>query len=49
MAGETSKNSATVPKKAAQPRKAVANSPDHVSASKRIEKKIADLGERLLR
>lgn len=60
MAGKTSKKSAKVAKKAAakrvaakaaKPRKAVAKSSDHMSASKRIDKKIADLsdwrGERL--
>jgi hypothetical protein len=60
MAGKTSKKSAKVAKKAAakrvaanaaKPRKAVATSSDHMSASKRIDKKIADLsdwrGERL--
>ena len=31
--------------KAAKPRKAVATSSDHMSASKRIDKKIADLGD----
>ncbi|MGH8495205.1 MAG: DUF1801 domain-containing protein [Gammaproteobacteria bacterium] len=54
MAGKTSKKSAKVAKKAvakrvapkaAKPRKAVAKSSDHMSASKRIDKKIADLGD----
>ncbi len=39
MAGNTSKKSAKVAKKAA------AKSPDDLSASKRIDKKIADLGD----
>ena len=52
MAGKTSKNSAKVAKKAAarriaakaaKPRKAVVKSSDHMSASKWIDKKIADL------
>jgi hypothetical protein len=60
MAGKTSQKSAKVAKKAAakrldataaKPRKAVTKSSDDVSASKRIDKKIADLsdwrGERL--
>jgi hypothetical protein len=60
MAGKTSKKSAKVAKKGAatrvaamatKPRKALATSSDHMSASKRIDKKIADLsdwrGERL--
>ena len=59
-AKRTTKTSAKVAKKAAakrvaakatKPRKAVATSSDHMSASKRIDKKIADLsdwrGERL--
>ncbi len=54
MAGKTSTKSAKVAKKAAakrvaakaaKPRKAVAKSSDHMSASKRIDKKIADLGD----
>ncbi len=54
MAGKTSKKSAKVAKKAAakrvaakaaKPRKAVAKSSDPMGASKRIEKKIADLGD----
>jgi hypothetical protein len=54
MTGKTSKKSAKVAKKAAakrvaakaaKPRKAVAKSSDHMSASKRIDKKIADLGD----
>ena len=54
MAGKTSKKSAKVAKeaaakrvaaKAAKPRKAVATSSDHVRASTRIDKKIADLGD----
>jgi hypothetical protein len=54
MAGKTSKKSAKVAKKAAakrvaakaaKPRKAVAKSSDHMSASKQIDKKIADLGD----
>jgi hypothetical protein len=54
MAGKTSKNSAKVEKnaaakrvaaKAAKPRKAVARSPDPMSASKRIDEKISDLGD----
>jgi hypothetical protein len=54
MAGKTSKKSAKVAKKAAakqvaakaaKPRKAVAKSSDDMSASKRINKKIADLGD----
>ncbi len=54
MAGKTSKRSAKVAKKAAarrvaakaaKPRKAVAKSSAHMSASKRIDKKIADLGD----
>jgi hypothetical protein len=54
MAGKTSKKSAKVAKKAAakqvaakaaKPRKAVAKSSDDMSASKRIDKKIADLGD----
>jgi hypothetical protein len=60
MAGKTSKKSAKVAKKGAatrvaamatKPRKALATSSDHMSAPKRIDKKIADLsdwrGERL--
>ena len=60
MAGKTSKKSGKVAKKAAarrvaakaaKPRQAVAKSSDHMSASKRIDKRIADLsdwrGERL--
>jgi len=54
IAGKTSKKSAKVAKKAAakrvaakaaKPRKAVAKSSDDMSASKRIDKKIADLGD----
>src|SRR5687768_1899034 len=54
MAGKTSKKLAKVAKKAAakrvaakaaKPRKAVAKSSAHMSASKRIDKKIADLGD----
>ena len=54
MAGKTSKKSAKVAQKAAakrvaakaaKPRKAVAKSSDHRSASERIDKKIADLGD----
>lgn len=54
MAGKMSKKTTKVAKKAgarqaaaraAKPRKAVARSSDHVSASSRIEKKIADLGD----
>ena len=54
MTGKASKKSAKVAKKAvakrvakkaAKPRKAVAKSSDHMSASKRIDKKIADLGD----
>ena len=41
MNGNTSKKSA----KAAKPRKAVAKSSDPLSASKRIDKRIADLGD----
>jgi len=54
MAGKTSKKSAKVAKKAAAKRvaakaaklrKAVAKASDHMSASTRIDKKIADLGD----
>jgi len=54
MAGKTSNQSAKVAKKtaarrvaakAAKPRKAVATSSDHASASERIDKRIADLGD----
>jgi hypothetical protein len=54
MAGKTSKKSAKVAKKfaakrvatkAGKPRKAVAKSSAHMSASGRIDKKIADLGD----
>jgi hypothetical protein len=54
MAGKTNKKSAKVAKratakrvaaKAPKPLKAVAKSSDHMSASKRIDKKIADLGD----
>lgn len=55
MAGKTSKKSAKVAKKAAakrvaskeaaRPRKAVATSSDHMSASERIGKRITDLGD----
>jgi hypothetical protein len=54
MTGKTPKKSAKVAKKApakrvaakaAKPRKAVAKSSDHKSPSKRIDKKIADLGD----
>jgi hypothetical protein len=54
MAGKTSKKSAKVAKKAAakrvdaktaKPREAVSKSSDHMSASKRIGKRIADLGD----
>jgi hypothetical protein len=53
MAGKTSKKSAKVEKaaakrvvaKAAKPRKAVATSSAHMSASERIDKRIADLGD----
>jgi len=54
MAGKTSKKSAKVAKKAAAkrvaakaatPREAVATSSAHISASKRIDKKIADSGD----
>ena len=54
MAGKTSKKSGKVAKKiaakrvaakAAKPRKAVAKSSDHMSASERIDKRIADLGD----
>ena len=45
MPGKTSTKSATVAKKAATPRKAAATSSDHMSASRRIDKRIADLGD----
>ena len=54
MTGKTSKNPTKVAKqaagkraaaKAARPRKAVAKSSDHLSASDQIDKKIADLGD----
>jgi hypothetical protein len=53
MAGKTSKKSAKVEKaaakrvvaKAAKPRKAVATSSAHMTASNRIDKRIADLGD----
>jgi len=54
MTGKTSNQSAKVAKKtaarrvaakAAKPRKAVATSSDHTSASERIDKRIADLGD----